>query len=55
MQLLERVELDPADPAEVVLRYRIPAFGGAAGVLLASPQRSEQYPGAIERRARLAA
>lgn len=56
LQLLERVELDPADPAEVVLRYRIPAFGGAAGVLLASPQRTEQYPGAaIERRAKLAA
>jgi len=55
MQLLERVELDPEDPAEVVLRYRLPAFCGAAGVLVASPQRSEQYPGAIERRAKLAA
>jgi len=55
LQLLERVELDPEDPAEVVLRYRLPAFCGAAGVSVASPQRSEQYPGAIERRAKLAA
>jgi len=55
-QLLERVELDPEDPAEVVLRYRPLAVGGAAGVLLATPQRLEQYPGAvIERRVRLAA
>lgn len=55
-QMLERVELDPENPAEVALRYRPLAFGGAAGVSLASPQRPEQYPGAvIERRVRLAA
>ena len=55
-QLLERVELDPEDPAEVVLRYRPLAYCGAAGVMLATPQRPEQSPGAvIERRVRLAA
>lgn len=53
MRLVERVELDPERPEEVVLRYRVPAL---TGVSVASPQRPEQYPGEfLERRARLAA
>lgn len=53
LQLLERVELDPADPADVVLHYRLPNI---TGVSVASPQRLEQYPGGwLERRVKLAA
>lgn len=54
MRLVERVELDPERPVEVVLRYRLPML---TGVSLASPQRPEEYPGGelLERRVPLAA
>jgi site-specific DNA recombinase len=55
IKLLERVELDPEQPDEVVLRYRLPAIGGATGVSMASPQGFDRYPGALERRVKLAA
>jgi DNA invertase Pin-like site-specific DNA recombinase len=56
MRLLERVELDPEQPGEVVLRYRLPAIGGGlTGVSMASPRGFERYPGALERRVKLAA
>jgi hypothetical protein len=45
MRLLERVELDPEQPGEVVLHYRLPAIGGLTGVSMASPQGFERYPG----------
>jgi len=55
-QLVARVELDPEDAGEVVIRYRVPALGGAAGVSVASPQGFEQYPGSLPgRRVQLAA
>lgn len=50
MKLLERVDLDPAEPAHLVLRYRLPALGGFE---LASPQDTEFNP--IQRRVKLAA
>jgi hypothetical protein len=51
MRLLERVELDPEQPGEVVLHYRLPAIGGLTGVSMASPQGFERYPGASPARA----
>ncbi len=54
--LLERVELDPADPAEVILRYRIPVPGAVTGAEMASRQRREPNPAiSIARRVKLAA
>lgn len=56
LQLLERVELDPAAPADVVLHYRLQAVPGFTGVSMASPQRHDEYPGGfLERRVQLAA
>lgn len=56
LQLLERVEIDPAEPEEVVLRYRIPVPGAATGVSVASRQRPESHPTiTLARRVRLAA
>lgn len=54
LRTLERVELDPEDPAELVLHYRLTIPRG--GVELASPRRFEEYPGEfLERRVKLAA
>lgn len=53
LRLLERVELDPDAPDELVIKYRLPTI---TGVSLATPQRPEQYPGSgLERRVKLAA
>lgn len=52
LQLLERVELDPAGPDEVVLHYRLSTL---TGLEVASPQRSDLKPGGIATRAKLAA
>lgn len=46
-QLVARVELDPEAADEAVIRYRVPAVGGAAGISVASPQEIEQYPGRL--------
>jgi site-specific DNA recombinase len=53
LRTLEKVELDPENPAELVLHYRLTL--SPAGVELASPQGFERYPGSLERRVKLAA
>lgn len=57
LQLLERVEMDPADPAEVVLRYRLPSIGGTSPGYEWRPHSDATYNPVnwLERRVRLAA
>lgn len=54
LQFLERVELDPEAPDEVVLHYRPPA-GVFTGVQMASPQGLEPHSGGLKSRVKLAA
>jgi hypothetical protein len=53
LKLLERVDVDPDAPEDVVLHYRLPPIGG---VEVASPRGFElNPPDGLQRRVKLAA
>jgi site-specific DNA recombinase len=57
LQLLERVEMDPADPSEVVLKYRLPSIDGSSPGYSWRPHSdaSDNPVPWLERRVKLAA